>query len=71
MEKPSSLNPCPACGKPYYAMADKCPNCFTPNTGNAYQVWKVCHQKVEQEKERKRNSVFNKIGFIFGGGHGS
>ena len=60
------LQKCPACSKEYYNMADKCPNCSTPNQHPTYVMWKGLHDEVEARKEKKKNSIWNKIGFPIG-----
>lgn len=63
-----SLQPCPACGKQYYEMADKCPNCSAPNSSFIYQTWKVGNDnlKAKDDYDIKYNPI-RRISRIFGG----
>ena len=58
-----ALQSCPECRKEYYDMADKCPNCSSPNNQKAYLMWKSLHDEMEAKKENKKRSIWDKMGF--------
>jgi uncharacterized membrane protein YvbJ len=59
-----ALRTCNECGKEYYDMADKCPNCSAPNSNPTYRGWKMLRDDAEKRDERKKNSIWNRIGFF-------
>lgn len=60
----NDLQTCPACGKQYYRYAHGCPNCSSPNKDHGYQVWKSAVDDLKQKEEKKKKSIWNKIGIM-------